>query len=160
MTNPSKRLANLGLKLPTPTAPLAAYIAVSTSNNLLFVSGQLPQNENGIIKGTMGAGITLEQGQLAARSAALAVLAQIVHTAGVPLENIEKIVKLSIFVASTPDFFEHHLVANGASELIGQVLGQKGKHARAAFGVAALPMGALVEIEAIVEINKATDQDR
>ncbi len=160
MTNPTERLANLGLKLPVPSAPLAAYIPVTKSNNLLFISGQLPQNENGIITGCMGANMEINQGQEAARRAALGVLAQIVHTANVPLERVEKVLKLSIFVASTPDFFDHHLVANGASERIGQVLGQKGKHARAAFGVAALPMGAVVEIEAIVEISQSADINR
>ncbi|VAW23311.1 RidA/YER057c/UK114 superfamily, group 1 [hydrothermal vent metagenome] len=160
MTNPTERLANLGLSLPVPQTPLAAYVPVSISGNLLFVSGQLPQDKNGIIKGTLGANMEIEAGQEAARLAALSVLGQIVHTAGVKLENIGKILKLSIFVASTPDFFEHHLVANGASELIENVLGENGKHARAAFGVAALPLGAAVEIEAIVEISTAKDQDR
>jgi len=160
MTNPTERLAAMGLELPVPAAPLAAYVPVSASGNLLFVSGQLPQDENGVIRGCLGRDTDVAQAQEAARRAALAVLAQIVLTANVPLENIEKVLKLSIFVASAPDFFDHHLVANGASELIGDVLGEKGKHARAAFGVAALPMGAVVEIEAIVQVAKSMDMGR
>ena len=160
MTNPTKRLAAMGLELPVPAVPLAAYIPVSRSGNLLFVSGQLPQDENGVIKGTLGADMEIEAGQEAAKSAALSVLGQIVHTAGFTLENIERILKLSIFIASTPDFFEHHLVANGASALIEKVLVVKGKHARAAFGVAALPMGAVVGSEAIVQVDQSMDMDR
>ena len=92
------------------------------------------------------------QGGNAAELAALNVLAQIVHNGGVDLDAIKRVLKVTVFVASTPDFTEHHLVANGGSNLIVGVLGDKGKHARAAIGVAALPLGAAVEIEAIVEI--------
>lgn len=92
------------------------------------------------------------QGGNAAELAALNVLSQIVHSAGVPLEDIKRILKITVLVASTPDFTEQHLVANGGSNLLVGVLGDKGKHARAAFGVAALPLGAAVEIEAIVEV--------
>ncbi len=159
MKNPEERLAVMGLKLPMPSVPLAAYVPVTRSGNLLFVSGQLGQDKNGIVKGCLGAGTNVEQAQNAARNAALSVLAQIVHGAGVPLKNIKKIVKLSIFVASTPDFVEHHVVANGASQLVVDVLGEKGRHARAAVGVAALPMGAVVEIEAIVEVDNPADPD-
>ncbi|HHG89777.1 MAG TPA: RidA family protein [Devosia sp.] len=153
MKSPNENLAALGLALPTPAAPLAAYVPVVRTGNLLFVSGQLSADSGGIIKGTLGSDLDMQQAQSAARAAALGVLAQIVHGAGVPLARISKVLKLSIFVASTPDFFEHHLVANGASELIAKVLGDKGKHARAAFGVAALPMGAAVEVEAVVEVS-------
>jgi len=160
MKNPEQRLAILGLELPAPPAPLAAYVPITRSGNLLFVSGQLGQDENGIIKGCLGAGTNIEQAREAARRAALSVLAQVVHSAGVPLENVKKMLKLSIFVASTPDFHEHHLVANGASELIVDIFGEKGRHARAAFGVGALPLGAVVEIEAIVEVDNPADPDR
>ncbi len=152
MNNPNENLAALGLELPVPAAPLAAYVPVSRTGKLIFVSGQLSMDAQGIIKGTLGLDMDVEQAQIAARSAALGVLAQIVHTANVPLSEISRVVKLSIFVASAPDFFEHHLVANGASELLANVLGDRGKHARAAFGVAALPMGAAVEVEAVVEV--------
>ena len=152
MSDPYEKLAALGLELPVPAAPLAAYVPVVQTGNLLFVSGQLSMNASGIIKGTLGVDMDVLSAQIAARSASLGVLAQIVHTANVPLSKISRVVKLSIFVASAPDFFNHHLVANGASELIADVLGDKGKHARAAFGVAALPLGAAVEIEAVVEV--------
>jgi enamine deaminase RidA (YjgF/YER057c/UK114 family) len=92
------------------------------------------------------------QGGNAAELAALNVLSQIVHSAGIPLEDIKRILKITVLVASTPDFTEQHLVANGASNLLVGVLGDKGKHARAAFGVTALPLGAAVEIEAVVEV--------
>jgi enamine deaminase RidA (YjgF/YER057c/UK114 family) len=154
MSNPEDRLTALGLKLPIPAAPLAAYVPVMRSGNLLFVSGQLSADANGIISGVSGENIELERAQIAARQSALGVLAQIVHGAKVELENIEQVIKLSIFVAATPQYSEHHLVANGASQLIADVLGDKGKHARAAFGVASLPMGAAVEVEAIVEVSK------
>ncbi len=153
MTSPAEVLNKLGIELPVPAAPLAAYVPVVRSGGLLFVSGQLPSNADGMIQGTLGANMLVEDGQAAARLAAINVLAQIVSNGGVPLEKIKRVVKLSIFVASTPDFTEHHLVANGASELIAEVLGDAGQHARAAFGVAALPMGAAVEIEAIVDVG-------
>lgn len=153
MTSPAEVLNQLGIELPVPAAPLAAYVPVVRSGNLLFVSGQLPSNSDGMIQGTLGANMLVEDGQAAARLAAINVLAQIVSNGGVPLDKIRRIVKLSIFVASTPDFTEHHLVANGASEFIAEVLGESGQHARAAFGVAALPMGAAVEIEAIVDVG-------
>lgn len=153
MTNPADVLKKHGIVLPVPSAPLAAYVPVVRSGDLLFVSGQLPSNSDGMITGTLGANMLVEDGQAAARLAAINLLAQIVTNAGVPLENIKRVIKLSIFVASTPDFTEHHLVANGASELIAEVLGDAGQHARAAFGVAALPMGAAVEIEAIVDVG-------
>ena len=154
MTTPEQRLTDLGLTLPVPAAPLAAYVSTVLSGNLLFVSGQLPANQDGIIKGCLGKNIEVDAAQAAARLAALGVLAQIVHGANVPLERIARLIKLSIFVSSTPDFENHHLVANGASELMANILGDRGKHARAAFGVAALPLGAVVEIEAIVEIEQ------
>jgi len=152
MSNPAQRLQELGLILPTLSAPLAAYIPVQRTGNLLFISGQLASDQNGIIKGRLGENIEIESAQIAAKNAALSVLSQVVNSAGIELEQISSLIKLSIFVASTPDFELHHLVANGASELMADVLGDKGKHARAAFGVAALPLGAVVEIEAIIEI--------
>lgn len=153
MTNPADVLKRLGITLPQPAAPLAAYVPVVRSGELLFISGQLPVNSDGMMEGTLGANMLVADGQAAARLAAINVLAQIVSNGGVTLDKVKRVVKLSIFVASTPDFTEHHLVANGASELIAEVLGDAGQHARAAFGVAALPMGAAVEIEAIVDVS-------
>ncbi|MEO8883771.1 MAG: RidA family protein, partial [Devosia sp.] len=117
-----------------------------------YVSGQISSGENGVVEGKLGETMNVVQGGNAAELAAVNVLAQIVHNAGIDLDHIKRVVKLTVFVASTPDFTEHHLVANGGSNLIVGVLGDKGKHSRAAIGVAALPFGAAVEIEAIVEV--------
>jgi enamine deaminase RidA (YjgF/YER057c/UK114 family) len=116
------------------------------------VSGQISTGPNGVVTGLLGDTMNVVQGGNAAELAALNVLAQIVHNGGVDLDAVKRIVKLTVFVASTPEFTEHHLVANGGSNLIVGVLGDKGKHSRAAIGVTALPFGAAVEIEAIVEI--------
>lgn len=148
-----QKIKELGLTLPAPVAPLASYIPVQRTGNTLYISGQLPMDSEGLRKGTMGKDFSLEDAQKAAQLCALNILGQIKSSAGVELENIKQFVKLGVFVASTPDFVEHHLVANGASNLIGELFGDKGKHARAAVGVSALPLGAVVEIEAIVEVN-------
>lgn len=148
-----QKIKELGLTLPAPVAPLASYIPVQRTGNTLYISGQLPMDGEGLRKGTMGKDFSLEDAQKAAQLCALNILGQIKSSAGVELENIKQFVKLGVFVASTPDFVEHHLVANGASNLIGELFGDKGKHARAAVGVSALPLGAVVEIEAIVEVN-------
>jgi len=152
MSNPQQRLEELGLSLPVLLAPLAAYSPVMRSGDMLYISGQLSSDKNGIIKGRLGDNIDMENAQLAAKNCALSILSQIVNSANIELQDIKQVIKLSIFVASTPDFHSHHLVANGASDLMVEILGDKGKHARAAFGVAALPLGAAVEIEAIVQI--------
>lgn len=152
MTSPLEKLREYGYELPAPKAPVASYVPVTRSGNLLYVSGQISSNEQGVVTGLLGDTMNVVQGGNAAELAALNVLSQIVHSAGVPLEDIKRILKITVLVASTPDFTEQHLVANGGSNLLVGVLGDKGKHARAAFGVAALPLGAAVEIEAIVEI--------
>ncbi len=109
-------------------------------------------NESGLTTGRLGDDLDVEQGQKAAEMCALNILGQIKSAANVPLEDIAQFVKLTIFVACTPEFTDQHLVANGASNLIGEVFGDNGRHARAAVGVPSLPLGAAVEIEAIVEI--------
>lgn len=152
MKSPLEKLREYGYELPTPNPPVASYVPVTRSGKLVFVSGQISTGENGVVTGLLGDTMNVVQGGNAAELAAVNVLSQIVHSAGVPLEDIKQVLKLTVFVASTPDFFEHHLVANGASNLLVAVLGDKGKHARAAFGVAALPFGAAVEVEAIVEV--------
>ncbi len=151
--SPHQRLEEMGITLQAPGAPLAAYVPVVRTENLLFVSGQLPMDDNGVVRGCLGKDTDVEAAQEAARLAAISILAQVEHTAKIPLKDISRFVKLSVFVASTPDFSHHHLVANGASEFIARIFGEKGKHARAAFGVAALPMGAVVEIEAVLEVG-------
>lgn len=153
MTTPIERLREYGYELPQPKAPAASYVPVTRTGNLLYISGQISATDEGPVPGLLGDTMNVVQGGNAAELAAVNVLSQIVHSAGVDLENVRQVLKLTVFVASTPDFFEHHLVANGASNLIIGVLGDRGRHARAAFGVAALPLGAAVEIEAIVEVE-------
>ena len=152
MTDPIEKLREYGYELLAPKAPVASYVPVSRSGNLLYISGQLSSNDQGVVQGRLGDTMNVVQGGNAAELSAVNILAQIVHMAGVPLHEVKKIVKLTVLVASAPDFFEQHLVANGASNLLVGVLGDKGKHARAAFGVASLPLGAAVEIEAVVEV--------
>lgn len=153
MTTPIEKLREYGYELPRPKPPVASYVPVTRTGNLLYVSGQISSADTGVVTGLLGDTMNVVQGGNAAELAALNVLSQIVHNGGVDLSRIKRVLKLTVFVASTPDFFEHHLVANGASNLIVGVLGDKGKHARAAFGVAALPLGAAVEVEAIVEVE-------
>ena len=153
MTSPIEKLREYGYELPAPTAPVASYVPITRSGNIIYVSGQISIGEGGVVSGRLGDTMNVVQGGNAAELAALNMLSQIVHMAGVPLENIKRVLKITVLVASTPDFFEQHLVANGASNLIVGVLGDKGKHARAAFGVASLPRGAAVEVEAVVEVE-------
>lgn len=150
---PEEKIIELGLQLPAPVAPLASYVPVQRTGNLLHISGQLPMDSEGLRKGRLGDNVGVEEAQKAAKLCALNILGQIKSSAGVNLSDIKQVIKLGVFVACTDDFNEHHLVANGASDLIGEVLGDKGKHARAAVGVPSLPLGAMVEIEAIVEIE-------
>lgn len=152
MTDPIEKLREYGYDLPAPKAPVASYVPVIRTGNLLYVSGQISSNEQGVVQGRLGDNMNVVQGGNAAELCAVNILAQIVHMAGVPLGDVKKIVKLTVLVASTPEFTEQHLVANGASNLLVGVLGDKGKHARAAFGVAALPLGAAVEIDAVIEV--------
>jgi enamine deaminase RidA (YjgF/YER057c/UK114 family) len=136
-----------------PKPPVASYIPVTRTGNLIYVSGQISIGADDVVMtGKLGENMNVVQGGNAAELCAVNVLAQLVHTAGIRLEDIKQIVKLTIFVASDPDFAEQHLVANGASNLIIGVLGDKGKHARSAIGVPGLPRGAAVEVEAIVEV--------
>jgi len=153
MTTPIEKLREYGYELPRPKPPVASYVPVTRSGNAVYVSGQISSAEEGVVTGLLGDTMNVVQGGNAAELAALNVLSQIVHNAGIDLNRIKRVLKLTVFVASTPDFFEHHLVANGASNLIVGVLGDRGKHARSAFGVAALPFGAAVEVEAIVEVE-------
>ena len=153
MTTPIEKLREYGYELPRPKPPVASYVPVTRTGNVLYVSGQISSTEEGVVTGLLGDTMNVVQGGNAAELAALNVLSQIVHNAGIDLSRIKRVLKLTVFVASSPDFFEHHLVANGASNLIVGVLGDKGKHARAAFGVSALPFGAAVEVDATVEVE-------
>ena len=153
MTTPIEKLREYGYELPRPKPPVASYVPVTRTGNVIYVSGQISSTEEGVVTGLLGGTMNVVQGGNAAELAALNVLSQIVYTAGVDLSRIKRVLKLTVFVASTADFYEHHLVANGASNLIVGVLGDKGKHARSAIGLAALPLGAAVEVEAVVEVE-------
>lgn len=150
----AQRLQELGLELPAPAAPAGSYVPARRSGSLLVVSGQLPM-EGGAVRyrGKLGAGVSLEEGQAAARLCALHVLAQAKAACGDDLERIAGCVRLGGFVACTPDFTDHPKVVNGASELIVAVLGEAGRHARAAVGVPSLPLDAAVEVEAMFELR-------
>lgn len=148
-----KRLDALGITLPTAAAPAANYVPFAQSGKVLFVSGQLPYADGKLAAtGLLGRDLDTAAGKEMAKHCAVNVLAQLQAATG-DLEKIVRLVKISIFVASTPDFTEQHLVGNGASDLLAQVLGERGRHARAAVGVAVLPLNAPVEIEAIAEIE-------
>ena len=154
MTTPIERLRQYGYELPMPKPPVASYVPVTRTGNVIYISGQISITaDEQVITGRLGENMNVVQGGNAAELCAVNVLAQIVHSAGVDLDKVTRILKLTVFVASAPEFYEQHLVANGGSNLIIGVLGDKGKHARSAIGVAALPRGAAVEIEAIVEVS-------
>lgn len=153
MTTALERLREYGYELPMPKPPVASYVPVVRTGNVLYISGQISLDaDQNVVTGRLGENMNVVQGGNAAELCAVNLLAQIVHVAGVDLEKVTRVVKLTVFVASAPDFFEQHLVANGGSNLIIGVLGDKGKHARSAIGVAALPRGAAVEIEGIIEV--------
>jgi enamine deaminase RidA (YjgF/YER057c/UK114 family) len=155
MSNPiESRLTELGITLPVAAAPAANYVSYVVTGNLLFISGQLP-TENGkvAVTGLVGADVDVAAASRAAELCAVNILSQAKAALNGDLTRITRVVKLSSFVASAPGFTEQHIVTNGASNLIANVLGEAGKHARAAVGMAALPLNASVEIEAIIEIK-------
>ena len=149
-----QRLAELGITLPQPAAPVAAYVPVVIAGGLAFVSGQVCLDENGqMITGRLGDDADIALGQKAARACGLMILAQLKATLG-SLDRVERIVKLGVFVNCTPDFKDQPKVGNGASELMQDVFGEAGRHARAAVGSNALPMGVAVEVDAVVAIRR------
>lgn len=149
MATPTERLAALGLTLPAVPTPAAAYQPYAVAAGLVLTAGQLPVRDGTLeVTGRLGVELTTAQGAAEARVAALNLLA--VGAAALGSLDAVRVVKLTVFVASAPEFDEHHLVANGASELLGEVLGGAGVHARSAVGVAALPLGAPVEVEALL----------
>jgi len=149
-----RRLTELGLTLPKPAAPVAAYVPSVEAGGLLHISGQLPFREDGsLIVGRLGESVDITVGTEAARRCGLMLLAQIGAALGGDFTRIDRIVKLGVFVSSTPHFTDQPKVANGASELMVEVLGDIGRHARSAVGVAVLPLGAPVEVDAIVAIR-------
>ncbi len=146
------RLEKLGIVLPAAAAPVAAYVPTVEVGGLIHVSGQLPFDKGMVMVGRLGEDRDVVYGQAAARACGLMVLAQIKAALG-GLERVERIVKLNVFVNSDPRFTDQPKVANGASELMVEVFGEAGKHARAAVGVTILPLGAAVEVDAIVALR-------
>ena len=152
----TQKLAALGHELPHVTTPAGNYVSTVRSGPLLFVAGQIGQQDRGPGQaGRVGAEFDVEHGRKAAEAACLNVLAQIAAATNDRIAAVQRIVRLGVFVASAPGFARHPEVANGASDLIAAVFGEAGKHARAAVGVASLPRGALVEVDAIVELGGA-----
>ena len=147
------RLAQLGIELPEAAAPVAAYTPVVVARGLAHVSGQLPFVNGKLVTGRLGENVSLEEGAAAARACGLMILAQLKAALG-SLDRVERVVKLGAFVNSAADFTDQPRVANGASELMQEVFGDAGRHARAAVGVPALPLGAAVEVDAIVEVRE------
>lgn len=146
------RLAELGIVLPAAAAPVAAYVPVVVTGNLAHVSGQLPFVDGQLVTGRLGEDVSLERGAAAARACGLMILAQLQAALG-SLDRVERIVKLGAFVNSAATFTDQPKVANGASELMAEVFGDAGKHARSAVGVPVLPLGAAVEVDAIVALK-------
>jgi len=147
-----KRLADLGLVLPEPAAPVASYVPVVVAGGMAHVSGQLPFVEGKLVTGRLGEDVSLEAGVEAAQACGIMILAQLKAALG-SLSRVERIVKLGAFVNSTPDFTDQPKVANGASELMAAVFGDAGRHARSAVGVPVLPLAAAVEVDAIVAVR-------
>lgn len=146
------RLANMGVTLPAAAAPAANYLPFMTTGNLLLTSGQLPLKDGKLlVTGLLGRDADVAAGREAAKACAINILAQAKAALG-DLEKIKRVVKITVFVASDPAFIEQHLVANGASDFLVEAIGERGKHARSAVGVASLPLNAAVEIEAIIEV--------
>ena len=153
MSSPEQRLAELGLTLPTDAAPLAAYVPAVRSGNLVFTAGQLPRRDGELVAaGKVGGEVSADQAKELAAVCALNALAAVKGEVG-DLASVRRVVKVVCFVASTPDFTGQPGVANGASELLGEVFGDAGVHARSAVGVASLPLDAPVEVELVVEVR-------
>ncbi len=149
-----KRLYDMGITLPEPAAPVASYVATVEHGGLLHISGQLPFVDGQIVKGRLGESVTLDDGVNAARACGIMILAQAKAALG-SLERVERVVKLGGFVSSTGDFVDQPKVVNGASDLMMAVFGENGRHARSAVGVPVLPLGAAVEVDAILAVRPA-----
>ena len=147
-----KKLADKGITLPDAPAPAANYVPYVLVGNVLYVSGQISQNSSGLILGKLGDSLTTDQGAEAAKFCAISLLAQVKSACGGDLDKLVRVIKLTGFVNSTPEFTQQPLVINGASDLMGSVLGKAGKHARVAVSANSLPLGVAVEIDGIFEI--------
>jgi len=145
------KLKELDIDLPIAGAAAAAYVMSAQSGNMIFLAGHIAKKDGKVWAGKLGSSLTTEEGHAAARSVAIDLLATL-HAHVGDLNRVKRIVKLMSLVNSTADFFEQHLVTNGASELLAEVFGERGKHARSAFGVAQIPLGACLELEMNVEV--------
>ena len=148
-----EKLAELGLTLPQPAAPVAAYVPVVIAGGMAYVSGQVSMKDGVLIKGRLGETMGPDEGIAAAEACGLMIVAQLKAALGGDLSRVEKIVKLGAFVSSTADFVDQPKIANGASELMVALFGEAGRHARSAVGVPVLPLGVAVEIDAIVAVR-------
>ena len=152
MSTTEARLGELGITLPTPAAPAANYVPWVRTGNLVFVSGQLPMGPKGIEHvGRLGADTDVDAGRAAARLCGINLIAQVKAAVG-DLDRVVRVVKLTGFVNATPDFGDHPKVINGASDLMVEVFGERGRHSRAAVGAGSLPFGVAVEVEAVFEV--------
>ncbi|MDO9639466.1 MAG: RidA family protein [Pseudotabrizicola sp.] len=152
MSKIEARLAEMGVTLPDAPAPAANYVPWVISGKQVFISGQISQNSGGMIKGKLGADLSVEQGAEAAKACAISLLAQVKAATGGEMDRVVRLVKLVGFVNSGPDFVDQPRVINGASDFMVAVLGDAGRHARSAVSAASLPFGVAVEIEAVFEI--------
>ena len=152
MSEIETRLAELGIELSVPPAPAANYVPFVITGNLVWVSGQISQTEAGLTTGKLGADLSVDDGAAAAKSCAIALLAQLKAATGGDIDRLVRVVKLVGFVNSTPDFADQPKVINGASDFLVDALGDKGRHARSAVSAGSLPFGVAVEIEAVFEI--------
>lgn len=152
MNDIDARLAELKIELPAPATPVAAYVPFVQSGSLIFISGQVSLTASGLLKGRLGEDLTIEEGYHAARACGLQLLAQLRVALQGDLTRVARVVKLGAFVNATAQFQDHPKVANGASELMVAVFGDKGKHARAAVGAPSLPLGAAVEVDGVFEV--------
>ena len=148
-----QRLQAKNIQLPPVAAPAAAYVPYVQTGNLVFISGHIAKKDGKPWVGQLGTNMDTETGKQAAESIAIDLLGTLQAACGGDLNRVKRIVKVVSLVNSSPDFTEHHLVTNGCSELLGQLLGDAGQHARSAFGVAQLPLGACVEIEMVAELT-------
>lgn len=149
----AQRLADLGIELPKAAAPVASYQPLVVHGDMAYLSGQLPFIDGELVTGKLGKDVDLDRGQAAARACGLMIVAQL-DAAGL-LERVERIVKLGGFVASVPEFTDQPKVVNGASDLMAEIFGNAGKHARSAVGVPVLPLNAAVEVDAIIALKGA-----
>ncbi|VAV91900.1 RidA/YER057c/UK114 superfamily, group 1 [hydrothermal vent metagenome] len=153
MSNPNTRLAELGITLPKPAAPIANYLPFVRSGNMVFVSGQIAAGPDGVVLGTLGKDMDIAAGKLAARLCAINLLAQIATALDDDLSRVRRVVRLGGFVQTTPDFTDIPHIINGASDLMVEVFADAGRHARFAVGCSSLPLGTAVEIDGMFEVD-------